>query len=255
MDYVEFIKPLDLAELAAMWDKLSLEWTLVSGLTVKVRNHGEWIIYNDIFVDREYDLPIQRALEAKPKGRPFVYLDLGANVGFFTFKVADYILQSEYKEVEFKGTLIEGSPAVYSELQSRLEAEPFFSDQLTLVHALIGERLVSGEISETHLHVRNSVIADNNVSSKVGVPYIDLDTLTNESREIDLIKADIEGSELRLLENYPDLLQKAKFAVIEVHYDMCDVSRCFDLLRQAGFTNHQQLRAKSPAFSLEFFWK
>src|SRR3984885_479215 len=74
----------------SLYSLLNLEHTLDSGLTVKVASKGEWWIYNDIFVNGEYDVPIQAALDTS-SARPFVVLDLGANVGYFAFRVIDLI--------------------------------------------------------------------------------------------------------------------------------------------------------------------
>lgn len=46
-----------------LWNRSPLCWKLRSGLEVTVANEAEWILYGDIFVDREYDLAIARALE------------------------------------------------------------------------------------------------------------------------------------------------------------------------------------------------
>ena len=48
---------------------IDLKWTLQSGLVVNVKNYAEWVIYNDIFVDSEYDLPIQTLLNSSSKNK------------------------------------------------------------------------------------------------------------------------------------------------------------------------------------------
>jgi hypothetical protein len=57
-----------------------------------------------------------------------------------------------------------------------------------------------------------------------------------------LLKCDIEGSELSFLKNYKDLLYRVKKAVFEFHPTYCDKSQCFDILREAGFTNNKILK-------------
>lgn len=89
--------------------RLAVEWTLPSGLTVKVEDQGEWLIYNDIFVDGEYDLPIQEALQAKSSKDVFTIVDIGANVGFFTLKAADWLLRNSNAVNDFRIVCIEGS--------------------------------------------------------------------------------------------------------------------------------------------------
>ncbi|NEO44545.1 MAG: FkbM family methyltransferase [Moorea sp. SIO4A3] len=211
------------------------------------------MIYNDIFVDGEYDLPIKQSLASGLSGQPLNILDIGANVGYFTLRLADLILQGENSESDFRVTLVEGSPTIYKELKSRLNNQPNLADKFKIVHGLVGERQGSAKILESDFHVMNAV-ASSSSSGGTNVSYIDLESLYSESSEIDLLKCDIEGSELIFMENYKDLLWRVKSAVFELHHDRCDTARCFEILKDAGFLNHQQLRQEST-FSLEFFWK
>src|SRR5260370_22875513 len=75
----------------SLYRALDLEHTLQSGLIVKVASKGEWWVYNDIFVDGQYDVPIHTAFNDRSPDRPFVVLDLGANVGYFGLRVLDLI--------------------------------------------------------------------------------------------------------------------------------------------------------------------
>lgn len=236
-----------------LYKGIELQWKLPSGLKVKIKNKAEWVIYNDIFVDGEYDLPIQQTLASCSYEQPLNILDLGANVGFFTIRLADFILQSKKPQPNFRVTLVEGSPTVYSQLKHRLNHELDLANKLTIVNGLVGERQGSAKLLEFDFHVVNS-IASGNSSRGIIVPYLDLTSLYSERDEIDLLKCDIEGSELIFLENYKDFLLRVKRAVFEFHYDQCDPKRCFEILREVGFLNHQQLR-KRPTFSIEFFWK
>ena len=236
-----------------LWQSLGLKWKLRSGLTVKIESQAEWVIYNDIFVDREYDIPINKTLESNLDERPLTIIDIGANVGFFTLRLADLILQGEHPKPDFRVTLVEGSPTIYKELTARLANEPVLAEKLNLIHGLIGKRQGSDKIIECDFHVMN-FLAPNNSSVGVRVPYIDLNLLFPDSYEIDLLKCDIEGAELIFIENYKDFLVRVKHAVFELHHDKCDVAKCFEILRSVGFGKHQLLR-RGSTYSLEFFWK
>ena len=162
------------------------------------------------------------------------------------------IRQSKNSQLDFQVTLVEGSPTIYEQLKSRFINEPTLAGRLTIIHGLVGERWGEARIVESDFHVMNSVVSG---SSSVGinVPYVDLATLYANS-EIDLLKCDIEGSELLFIENYQNLLRRVKRAVFELHHDKCSTNRCFDLLKDIGFLNHQQLRKESTS-SLDFFWR
>ena len=77
----------------AYWAALKLRCVLPSGLEVQVRNRSDWIIYNEVMVSGGYDFAIEVALDRRRPGRPFNAVDLGGNVGYFTFRCADQFLR------------------------------------------------------------------------------------------------------------------------------------------------------------------
>ncbi|NJR60112.1 MAG: FkbM family methyltransferase [Cyanobacteria bacterium CRU_2_1] len=260
MDYKKYVGQLaetELFELAQIWKKLNLEWQLCSGLTVKVQNHAEWKAYNDIFVDREYDLPIEHALGARHNPDTFTFLDLGANVGFFTLRTVDLLL-SKTPAIDFYGVLVEGSPSVYEELKQRIDQELQLNGKLSVINGLIGDREGVGEIFETAFHITNSLFTRNASRHSSQVPYVDLNALYANEAQIDLLKSDIQGSEQRLLENYHgDLLKKVRCGIFELHHDVCDPDRCLEILREE-FANHKPLKLKTSHLSnlsVHFFWR
>jgi hypothetical protein len=93
-------------------EKEDFSWTVKSGLKIQVASKSDWVIYNDIFVDGEYDFTIKEALGLAVMDRNLTVLDLGANVGFFTLRFLDLLRQSDKKELGCRITLVEGSPAV-----------------------------------------------------------------------------------------------------------------------------------------------
>jgi hypothetical protein len=107
----------------SLYRALDLEHTLQSGLTVKVASKGEWWTYNDIFIDGEYDKPIHTALKDRSTVQPFVVLDLGANVGYFTFRVLDLIGPLEWERLCPDITMIEGSPKTFLDLEKRIRSQ------------------------------------------------------------------------------------------------------------------------------------
>ena len=101
-----------------VWMRLNPSWTLNSGLVIRVLNYNDWMIYNDIFVEREYDAAIEDLLRETDSPRPLQVLDLGGNVGFFTLRLAHLLLQAGRSD--FRVTMVEGSPSTYPELLERL---------------------------------------------------------------------------------------------------------------------------------------
>ena len=76
--------------------------------------------------------------------------------------------------------------------------------------------------------------------SDTGIPVLPLAEIVAASKTglPVLLKCDIEGSELQFVENYPGVLAKTRWVVMEMHHDLCDVPRCRQLLRDSGFTSH-----------------
>lgn len=235
------------------YKQLELKWLLQSGLLIRIEHQAEWIIYNDIFVEKEYDLPIEKMIASAQSDRPLRILDLGSNVGFFIVRVLDLILRSNKAHINYQITAIEGSPKVYRILQSRLnELDLLLSDSIRLVNGLVGQKSGIGKLVEFNFHVMNSV-SSTQPKKGLEVPYIDISALYQDDEEIDLIKCDIEGSELHFLHNYQDLLLRTKCVVFELHHHQCDTSKCVSLLRDLGFV--KQLLRQGSNYTLEYFYK
>jgi FkbM family methyltransferase len=230
--------------------RLNPSWTLRSGLVIRVLNYNDWMIYNDIFVDAEYDVPIQRLLDAavvRPGG--VQVLDLGGNVGFFTLRVADTFLRHGRNDFEIR--MVEGAPSTFAELNQRLAVnEPLLETRVRAVNGLAGATTGAALIVENPSHGENSIVSAAGTGKRV--PFVNLNELVQSWERIDLLKCDIEGAEEMMLRNYPELLRKTERAVFEFHHDLCDIPSCRQRLREAGLANAQTLR-EFGRFSVEFF--
>ncbi len=63
-----------------LWWLLRPRVTLRSGVKLRVSSPSEWELFNEIFVECEYDEAVRRALSSVSS--PVHVVDLGANVGF-----------------------------------------------------------------------------------------------------------------------------------------------------------------------------
>jgi FkbM family methyltransferase len=230
-----------------VWMRLNPSWQLRSGIIIRVLNYNDWMIYNDIFVDGEYDPPIEELLAGTPNGARV--LDLGGNVGFFTLRVADVFLRRGRSD--FEVIMVEGSPSTFAELNQRLAAnEKLLQKRVRSVNGLAGERTGAAVIAEAPSHGENSIVTPARGGQRV--PFVDLEELVRSWDRIDLLKCDIEGAEELFLGNYPDLLRKSERAVFEFHHDLCDIPLCRRRLAEAGLTQVQMLREFGRC-SVEFF--
>lgn len=236
-----------------IWRYFNLRHPLRNGATIRIRSDSDWFVYNEIFVDGEYDEAIEMALASKGDGQPLVVLDLGANVGFFTARVQDVLRRRGGGALE--AVLVEGSPTVFADLQGRLLDLMTDGSNLRAMHGLIGQRSGSARIQEVGFGARNTLFAQHNdePASYAQVPYIDIEAAVGPGA-IDLLKCDIEGSEESFLSTFPELLSRTRLAVFEMHPPLCDVPRCRQLLGAAGLTAHRELTSDG-ATSLELFWR
>jgi FkbM family methyltransferase len=223
-----------------VWMRLNPSWTLNSGLLIRVLNYNDWMIYNDIFVEGEYDAAIEDLLDASHDGsRPLQVLDLGGNVGFFTLRLAHLLLRAD--RPNFRVTMVEGSPSTYAELLERLGAnKQQLGDRVTAVHGLAGNRTGEAQIVQGVAHGENTIFGG--ASRGARVSFVDLGELTATWPRIDLLKCDIEGAEEIFLGSYADLLEKTDRAVFEFHHDKCDVAHCRRLLADAGLNPAKTIR-------------
>jgi FkbM family methyltransferase len=223
---------------------------LPSGLRVEISSFSDWVVYNEIFVDGEYDPVVNEVIGTS--GADVWTLDLGANVGMFTLRLMDRWLQADRETNRHHVVCVEGSPTTFRVLARNLDQRPLGS-MCALHQGLAGQR--SGEASiSTSAHTGVNSIIDHSPSlSRTRVPLLDLTQLVPVDARIALLKCDIEGAEELFLEHYPDLLQRVDMAVVELHHQFCSPTRCRQLLADAGLNRIRVLKTYGDDCTLEWF--
>ena len=176
----------------AYWAALKLGYILPSGLEVQVCNRSDWTVYNEVMVGGEYDFAIDFALDRRRSGHPFHAVDLGGNVGYFTFRCADRFLRRWPDDGRLRITVVEGSPVVFAELERRINSQPRLSPRVTLHKGLVGLREGEAYIGASHVHYGNAISSCAKAGA-IGVPFVNLIEILRHADEIDLLKCDIEG--------------------------------------------------------------
>ncbi|MBE9029541.1 FkbM family methyltransferase [filamentous cyanobacterium LEGE 11480] len=225
------------------WDFLGLKCQLRSGIDIQVNSRSDWWVFNEIFVNQEYDAPIQMMFEQAVAGQSLRILDIGANVGFFAMRATD---QARLKKIPVEVWAIEGSPAVFNDLKALVGMNPDLDGSLKPIHGLVGHRTGSAKIRQTQFSAMNRLVdvATDDASESVEVPFIDLNELLPSASSIDLLKCDIEGSEELFIQNYGELFKRVKMAVFEMHHNLCNTQRCCMLLAEFGLVNQSILHGK-----------
>jgi FkbM family methyltransferase len=215
------------------WIFLKAQWKLRSGLTLKVENDSDWFVFNEIFTNKEYDpvfnifLPVRSAV-------PLV-IDLGANVGYFSLKVADELLQAGAED--FIIVALEASPANFNLLQKRM-SQPLLKHRVKTYLGLAGYREGSSQVFYSKQHYGHSSVAGSTGKAGAAVNYVDVEALAGcNNNRIDLLKCDIEGSEEIFIKTYGKLLHKVDTAVFEFHAGECNVEHCRKMLENTGLVS------------------
>lgn len=233
-----------------VWRLQYPEHVLNSGLTIRITSPSDWFVYNEVFVNGEYDSPITRIVD-RP-GPPPLVLDLGANAGFFTLRLMERWFATHGTEaVAPRVVCVEGSPATFRVLARNLE-QPLLHGRCSATLGLAGRRSGSALISTSANSGINSIV-DRASLYRRRSDFVDLTRLVPQGERIGLLKCDIEGAEEMLLENYPDLLQRVDAAVIELHPLACSSERCRQLFAAAGLTRHDIVRPYSDQSTVEWF--
>jgi FkbM family methyltransferase len=247
----------ELARLAC-WKFLTPTIRLTSGVSVPVQSQSDWVIMNEVMVNGNYDTAIGQAFSSGKDGRQVRVVDLGANVGFFSLRCIHFYI-AQQKRFPLQLFAVEGSPVLLPDLERRL-LSPVAGIKINLRCGLVGRRFGEGMIYSSVFN--SSVSAVVKSGGKVSrnpllnrrayvSQYIDLEELVGPE-PVDLLKCDIEGSELEFLRNYPDLLRRTRSLVIEFHPNKCDEKQCRMLLDSYSF-RHVNTIEDDPEYSLETF--
>jgi FkbM family methyltransferase len=235
----KLLRPGDGHQVPSPWAAIDLSHTFTSGVSVAVRSLSDWYVFNEVFADGSYDPAIDLFTRTASGDRPVV-VDLGANVGFFAARVVDR-LRAHGSRQTADLLLVEGSPTVFGDLETRLPGIAIGDFAVSAINALVGPREGSGTISEVEFGARNTMLPGNNTGissisemSHHKVAFVDLNDLVGP-RRISLLKCDIEGSEQSFVETYStDLLLRTDVAVFEFHQRLCDVPLCVEILSRCG---------------------
>jgi FkbM family methyltransferase len=213
-----------------VWVFLKTKWVLKSGIFIKVENDSDWYVFNEIFTNKEYDSAIKLFLPSASLN-PLI-LDLGANVGYFTLRVADELALAGFSNYTI--IALEGTPSNYKVLQQRLE-QPLLKNKAKGFLGLAGHKTGTSKVIHSPQHYGHSSVAGTAGSKTTDVSYVNIEELiADETKIIDLLKCDIEGSEEIFITAYANLLSRVDTAVFEFHAGECDIQNCRQMLQAAG---------------------
>lgn len=219
-----------------------------------LQNRSDWLAFQEIFVRREYDEAIDRALGLRQADRDVCVLDLGANIGLFTMYCVDRAIAAGVDSNALSVLAVEGSPRTFKRLEVNVRQWQTLLPNLVAVHGLVGRRHGVGRIEDGWGHLGNAVGAGGKSAREV--PYLDLEELCAGFEGIDLLKCDIEGSELEFIDEYPLLIAASRVAAIEFHGERPAERADRTKLEALGFVpvgKRRSVAAPSGSISLETY--
>src|SRR5262249_43384097 len=178
---------------------------------------------------------------------PISIVDLGASVGYFTLRAIDRLRCAGVRDVRI--TAVEADEVCCRRFEQRMR-ENGLTSQVTLVRGAVGPRGGAGRLDVTDQLYAFRVVDPQAGGSGPLVQYVDLAAHLGDAGAIDLLKCDIEGSELLFLRSYPDLLRTVRAVVIEIHHQLCDGDECRRLLAEYGLARQTTLGAGPVASTI-----
>lgn len=237
----------------AIYRRLRLTYRLDSNVAIWVESRTDWLVYNDIFLNREYDDAIGPLLGRRDSGA--CVLDLGCNSGFFTLRCLDLLGPDRFKR-DFRWVCVDASAETLELYKRRVLEGNQLNGQVDVVQGLVGERSGSACFYESTNHGNNTRITrkleGGRRYTRNDVRFVDLNLLV-PSGAIALVKCDIEGSEAEFIANYGALIERADALVFEFHDGIYDRRDLIEKVRAHGH-GHRTLRER-PGTSLEYFFK
>ena len=214
-EFHKAIKALKLVEIASK----VLSWrpivrTLPGGTKYRVRYGESLLMADEIFKRQVYRDPFE--------GRQVrTFIDLGSNVGYFTCYAMDRI-----GSPDAFGIAVDANPKMAAETAFHIESNGWRN--VRGVNAVVG---FPSDVAEAPFFLNPSNISGSatvlnpNIPAKgaqteIRVPTVDLNKAWRDhagDAPVDVLKVDVEGFEVKVLETIPELLKRTNTVVLEWH--------------------------------------
>jgi FkbM family methyltransferase len=185
----------------------------------------------DVFFSANY-WRIYDFLDAPPR----LVVDLGAHCGHFV--VLCHILTAERFGSDKAHYICVEPMSKFVRSMKRTMKEVGISDRVKIIRGVVGKAQGTTAIYApgTNLLIASTDGAEHDVSRTrlEEADYLDLNKLLPANSQIDILKIDIEGAEYELLQNFPEVFQKAKILCIELHRAQEKQSEFFRVISSIG---------------------
>jgi FkbM family methyltransferase len=225
------IKALKLVELASKVLSIRpLRRTLPGGSQYRVRYGESLLMADEIFGRGVYKDPFE--------GRTVrTFVDLGSNVGYFTCYAADRIGRDAI------GLAVDANPKMADETKWHVTQNGWA--RVKGLWSVVGYPADKGEapffLNPSNISgsatVLNPNIPAKGAQTEISVPTVDLDKAWRDHAgdlPVDVLKVDVEGFEVKVLEMIPELLKRTNAVVLEWHKWITPRDPVDEVLGRAG---------------------
>ena len=207
-----------------------LKLSSVSGFTLYAKDRSQLRLYQEIFVKDEFHLTKLKAKTCFPA--PVVF-DVGANCGFFSMRILDEYPSATVYAFEPQQSLVREFENVIAE--NNLQARIFCH------HYALGKQDGTTLLYENRSPISASTIQAKAAKRKIirqqAVTVRSLNSILREKmiKKIDILKIDVEGSEMDVLEGTVEVLDRINYILIEIHKPFSDPEQVAAFLKKFGF--------------------
>ena len=236
MGFKEFLK-----DLKWRYQNLGTQ-TTDCGTRLKINSFMDHLVFKEIFLDKIYDEFILRTLKKNSKkNEPRRIFDIGANIGFFTVRCCE-IWNQLGTNAGLDFVIYEPSENCMGILKENLKAFDQKNFSFDIRNKLVGKKNGWGWFLEDKDHHLGQCVSPkiekkgHRYSRKIGYHDLSQDL---ELSKIDLLKCDIEGSEVEFLRNFSSSLNGVHSIIIEAHGQKAKDYAC-KKMKETNFVNFQK---------------
>jgi FkbM family methyltransferase len=249
-EFHKAIKALKLVEIASkMLSWRPLKRSLPNGTRYRVRYGESLLMADEIFNRQVYRDPFE--------GRDIkTFVDLGSNVGYFTCYAMERI-----QNADAFGMSVDANPKMADETRFHIEDNNWRN--VKGIWGVVGYPL---DLEEAPFFLNPSNISGSattlnpNIPAKgkqeeIKVATVDLNKAWRDhagERRVDVLKVDVEGFEVKVLETIPDLLKRTDAVVLEWHKWVTPREPVDEVLGRAGL-RFQKIVTEDPHCGVAYY--
>ncbi len=216
--------------------KSPLKFRTEGKLDVLLHNRSDFQLYQQIFVENVFNF--QAIKELINKNEPVVF-DLGANCGFFSLRTLDFFPKA-------KIYAFEPQKKVNNKFKETIKANNL-QNIISLEEFAVADRNCQSTFYENRSPISASLlkkkVSRRTIRKQYPVEIISLNWFVKKFSlpDPDILKIDVEGSELDVLKGSTDFLNEISILLIEVHPPICTADQIEDFLHSFGFERSKRL--------------